>query len=401
MKKLLRKFCLLTCILFFSIACSNTEKISDNEFLIEGTISGIEDGTVVLLFRYSGNVGTSFASDTIRNGSFIIKAETQDNLERLTISPRGDGFPSMSLGVWVTPGAKVKIKGKGKLHPTWEVKSSIPYQKEENRYTSGSRAIIAEVARISVDTRELRTKARAASSNDEAITYRKTADSLDVIGDSLNVKKYYNNMGIMEKTKISPIWLDKMKGIAMALKYSDIGAEYAKDLREKAERLYGRMSEEDKSTPVGYEITADLFPPHVVEIGDDMADSDFFDIDGNTKHLSDYLGRYLLLDFWSRGCGPCIMALPEMKEISETNGDELTIISISLDTDSTWKEALSTYDTPWINIRDPKGMGGLAANYGVTGIPNYVMISPEGKIIDKWMGYGEGSLKRRVSRHIQ
>jgi peroxiredoxin len=161
------------------------------------------------------------------------------------------------------------------------------------------------------------------------------------------------------------------------------------------------MSEEDKNTPVGYLITAKLFPPAVVNVGDDMADADLLDTDGNTKHLSDYLGKYLLLDFWIRGCGPCIMALPEMKEISETYRDKLTIISISLDGENAWKGALSAHDMPWVNICDPKSMGGVAANYGVTGIPNYVMISPEGKIIDKWMGFGEGFLREKVSANLK
>jgi hypothetical protein len=29
------------------------------------------------------------------------------------------------------------------------------------------------------------------------------------------------------------------------------------------------------------------------------------------------------------------------------------------------------------------------------------MISPEGKVVDKWGGYGKGSLKRKVSENIK
>jgi thiol-disulfide isomerase/thioredoxin len=132
-----------------------------------------------------------------------------------------------------------------------------------------------------------------------------------------------------------------------------------------------------------------------------MVDADFFDINGNTKHLSDYSGKYLLLDFWSSGCGPCIMALPEMKEISETYSEKLTIVSISFDPDAGWKKAMATHDMPWVNIRDPKSFGGLAANYGVSGIPHYVIISPENKIVDKWVGYVNGLIKKKVSEHVK
>ena len=400
MKSLFFRLCLLGCFPFFSVTCSSPEKLSSNEFLIEGKISGVEDGVVITLSRLDGNVGTTIASDTVRDGRFMFKEEALANPERMMMIPRGDGFPSMYLNIWVAPGVKVKIKGKGKLFPAWEVKSSVSYQKEENLYADKSRKIIAEMSRLSVERAIWRTKARDASSGD-AIEYRKIADSLEVIQDALKIKEIFANIEIMEEMDVSPIWLDKMDKITMTVKYSKGGSEYADNIRKKAEELYGKMSDEDKNSSIGYKITANLFPPPTVEVGNDMVDGDFFDKNGNIKQLSDYSGKYLLLDFWSRGCGPCIMALPEMKEVSETYHDQLTIISISLDTDAVWKEAMSAHDMPWINIRDPKGFGGLAANYYVSAIPNYVMISPEGKIIDKWMGFGNGFIKRKVSENIK
>ena len=56
---------------------------------------------------------------------------------------------------------------------------------------------------------------------------------------------------------------------------------------------------------------------------------------------------------------------------------------------------------PWVNIRDPKGMGGLAVSYGIVAIPNYIMISPEGKIIDRWAGFEDGFLKRKMAENIK
>jgi Peroxiredoxin len=401
MKKSSFKFYLLVSIILFSIVYSHSENLPDNEFLIEGEISGLEDGTIIYLTRWDEHTGKRIASDTLRNGRFIFKEKAESNTDKLSISPRGDGFSSKILYVWVAPGVKVKIKGNGKLHPLWEVESSVPYQKEQNLYTDKSRDIIAESARISIERNKTGSKIMAASSREEAIPYRNIVDSLDVIGDSLMVIEYSAYVDILEKTNITPIWLEKMRNIALLVEPSKENKKYYGELRKKVEALYERMSEEDKQTSYGAHITARLFPSTVVEIGDDFADTDLLDKDGNVKHLADYLGEYLLLDFWSRGCGPCIMALPEMKEISETYSEKLTIISISLDTDIMWKEAMVKHDMPWVNIRDPKSYGGLAANYGVKGIPNYVMISPEGKIIDKWMGFRNGSLKKKMSENIK
>jgi thiol-disulfide isomerase/thioredoxin len=401
MKKSIFRFCLLASITLCSVACSRSEKLLGNEFLIEGEISGIEDGIIISLMRWDESVGKRITSDTLKNGRFTFKEEAESSTDKLSISPQGDGFPPMSLYVWTAPGAKIKIKGNGKLHPLWEVKSSVPYQKEQNLYTDKSRDIITESARISAERNDAISKIMTASSRDESIPYRNIVDSLDVIRDSLMVIEYSAYVDIFEKTNISPIWLEKMRNLAWLVEPSKKDKGYYGELRKKVETLYGKMSEEDKNTSYGAYITAKLFPPTVVGVGDDFVDADFFDINGNTKHLSDYLGKYLLLDFWSSGCGPCIMALPEMKEISETYKEKLIIVSISLDTDVRWKEAMEKHDTPWANIRDPKAYGGLAANYGVSGIPNYVMISPEGKVVDKWMGYGSGYLKSKVSENIK
>ena len=397
MKSSFFRFCLLVCIPLFSVVCSCSEKLSGNEFLIEGRIFGVEDGVIINLLRWDGDAGETIASDTVRNGRFIFKEETVSDMERLTIDSWDDGFPSMSLGVWVAPMAKIEINGKGKLHLLWDVKSRIPYQKEENRYTNNSRDIIAESVLLSAESDDLRRKARVSSSESEALSYRNTADSLGIIRKSLRLKELYADMTIMEKTNISLIWLNKMRGITQMLMYGNLNTEDDCELRKKAEALYGKISEEDKNTHLGYLITSQLFPPRVVEVGDDMADAEFFDTDGNTKHISDYLSKYLLLDFWSSGCGPCIAAFPEMKEVFETNGENLSIISISLDGETIWKKFMTEHDMPWVNIRDPKAMGGLTANYGARGIPYYVIISPEGKVVDKWSGYGKGFIKGRVS----
>jgi len=402
MKSAFFRFCLLACIPLFSVACSHSEKLSGNEFLIEGEISDLEDGTVINLVRWDEFSGKVIASDTLSNGKFVFKEMAESYMDKLAVMPRGDGFPPMSLKVWAVPGAKITIRGKGKLHPLWEVKSSVPYQKEQNLYISNSRDILVEMARISAERNDVFSKMMVTSSREEALPYRKIVDSLAVIMDSLGLMKVLTDVNVIEKTKkVSPIWLEGMMSVAYHANPSNESKDYYGELRKKALKLYDKMSEEDKNTLYGARITSNLFPPTTVGVGDDMADSVFFDINGNTKRLSDFSGKYLLLDFWSSGCGPCIMAFPEMKEVAESYSDNLTIISISLDTDVRWKEAMEKYDTPWVNIRDPKSFGGLAANYGVTGIPNYVMISPEGKVVDKWMGYGNGSIKRKVSENVQ
>ena len=141
-----------------------------------------------------------------------------------------------------------------------------------------------------------------------------------------------------------------------------------------------------------------LFPPSVVEIGDDMVDAKLFDDSGNKQRLSAYLSdKYLLLSFCSSECGVCSEVYPELKEVSEIYRDNLTVISISLDSNSKWRKSNSERNISWVNLRDPKSFGGLAAKYGNDlGVPYHVIISPEGKVIDRWFGYGKGSIREKI-----
>lgn len=156
-------------------------------------------------------------------------------------------------------------------------------------------------------------------------------------------------------------------------------------------------------TPVTYLVKARLFPPPVVNVGDSLVDGNLVDVSGGKKQLSDYTGgKYSLLCFCSSGCGYCIACLPEMKEVSETYPENLTIISISIDTNKEWKKGLAEHHTPWVNLRDPKSWAGLAPRYGADGgTPYYVIISPEGKVVDRWFGFREGWIKKKMSKNVK
>ena len=50
----------------------------------------------------------------------------------------------------------------------------------------------------------------------------------------------------------------------------------------------------------------------------------------------------------------------------------------------------------WNNWNDLEENNGLYARYGVRGIPHFVLISPEGKVVDSWSGYAKGWLKLKI-----
>ena len=358
---------------------------AQHEYTIEGKVEGVKDGTLVSLFLLDGNVGSTVAMDTIQNGTFFFKRNAgEDGLDKLSLMcTRNDDFPSMSLEIYATPNARIKVTGTNTLIHTWTVDSPVKEQIEYNRFIEDSHDLWDEYQRLSIKARSLRSAPEA-----ERKALRAKEDSISAL-----ISK--REMKLMQELPVSNIWMDRLYKLSMSVKYNP-NFSY----KDETLALYNRMNEAQKTSITGQEITVNLFPPTVVKEGDKMADTELFDLDGKIHHLTDFNGKYILLDFWSSGCGPCIMALPEMKEIQEQYKNRLTVISISSDTKSRWKEASTQHEMTWPNLSDLKQTAGLYAKYGVRGIPNYVLISPNGKIMQMWTGYGKGSLKFKMRRYL-
>lgn len=363
-------------------------------FVIEGQVKNVEDGTIFTLFRQDGDVGSCIAVDTIRNGHFRFQVEAvNEETDKLSLMGRDDSFPSMSLSLWARPGSHLRISGENSLIYTWNVESDVPEQQVHQTYIKDSYDLWNEYQSCHVTQKNYIIAARSAVSEESKNILKAKYDSLKQVSDEISLRIDANEIRRMKQTPVDVIWLDCLRKLAM-------GVKYQKDYpyKEDVIALYNQLTEKDKQTFEAQNAYTCLFPPKVVEEGDEMVDADLYDLDGNIHHLADFKGKYILLDFWSRGCGPCIMALPEMKEIAEMYKDRLTIVSLSTDTKKGWEVASKTHEMTWQNLNEMKGSNGLYANYGVRGIPNYVLISPQGKIIRKWSGYGTGSLKLKLRR---
>ena len=107
--------------------------------------------------------------------------------------------------------------------------------------------------------------------------------------------------------------------------------------------------------------------------------------DGTKHHLSEYAGhgQYVLIDFWASWCGPCVASFPFMKQVyADYKDHRLQIVGVSCDKDrNAWLKALDKHQLPWTALLSPAGKGDALGLYGVSGIPNVILIAPDGKII--------------------
>jgi peroxiredoxin len=144
--------------------------------------------------------------------------------------------------------------------------------------------------------------------------------------------------------------------------------------------LYENLSPKIKETPYAKAVSNFLTLNKDVEIGDIAEDFQLPDLNGNKVGLKDFKGKFVLLEFWVSGCGPCRM---ENKNLLANyklyNSRGFEIISISNDkNEKDWAYATKKDSIIWASLR---GDGEVGAKYNVKFTPSNFLIDPTGKII--------------------
>lgn len=127
----------------------------------------------------------------------------------------------------------------------------------------------------------------------------------------------------------------------------------------------------------------------------------FKNIAGKDVSLSDFRGKWVVLDFWGTWCGWCVKGIPALKEAYKQYAGQLEVIGIDCnESESDWRDGVKHYELPWVNVYNNQTDGQLLRDYSVEGFPTKVIISPEGKIVDITTGE-DPSFYDRLARFIK
>jgi len=165
--------------------------------------------------------------------------------------------------------------------------------------------------------------------------------------------------------------------------------------------LYEKLGLELKQSIYGKAIKTQIeFPTR--QVGESYYDYTAVNQHGDTVSLSQITNKYILLHFSSAACYYSQQSLPELREVYKHYKDKLEIVKISEDIrQDAWGESIKRDSVTWINLWDGKGdFGDAVLKYGTIGTPNYILISPDKVIVEKWFGYEKGIIEEKLGPHF-
>ena len=105
-------------------------------------------------------------------------------------------------------------------------------------------------------------------------------------------------------------------------------------------------------------------------------------------YLSKINNKLLIVDFWATWCPPCRMTIPKLIEINKKFKDRVEILGVSLDREISLRELKSFSKAKKINYHVGFANKEIYYYFGpIHAIPTIFLVSPNGKILDKVVGY--------------
>ena len=135
-----------------------------------------------------------------------------------------------------------------------------------------------------------------------------------------------------------------------------------------------------------YYKTKNFFLINLIFILSACSGPDYRLVDGNTGHLDDFLGKWLVVNYWADWCPPCIKEMPELTNFYNSNKDSVLVLAYNFDR-LEGEELSNQIERFGVDIPSITNDPGLLFGWeSPPSLPATYIITPEGKLLHTLIG---------------